>query len=212
MKHLQQAKGKHKLTSSLIPWAAISFRYPIHFHGHGPLMKRTTEVFLLWDKWAASRVRRAEVSRQDCQVGTVALWIQCCWEVPWAQPGWAEGHPHWAPLAIEGTDGSAVPHCTQARCIHLPKRDAKENTQSCYVKKTLGHERPHSKASQYENTQKSWDKLKKAMHKREGLISMCEDYLSQKSVCYRLILLQLTTHCCQLAFPRNFTRCLKFLR
>lgn len=41
--------------------------------------------------------------------------------------------PHWAAsMATEGTDGSAVPQYTQSRSIHLPRRDAKENTQICH--------------------------------------------------------------------------------
>lgn len=39
------------------------------------------------------------------------------------------------------------------------------------------------------------------MHNRESVLSMCEDYLIQKSVCYSIILLQITTVYCQLPLP-----------
>lgn len=162
---------------------------------------------------------KQKFAKQDCHAGTLALWIHCCWGV------WCDGlsltgdraiclPPRAAPMAVEGPDGFAVPRYTQPRSIHLPVRNAKENAQTCHTQmwRQLQDKKDHiQKACQYEKTLRSWDKLKKTMHKREGLISLCEDYLSQKSVCYRLIL-QLPTDSCQLASPSNFTCCLKFLR
>lgn len=190
------------------------------FRGHGPLMKWTIEVFLIMGQIICPLSQESWSLPSSTAKQTQACEFTAAGQCPAMGSAWLESGPR-ASLTGQhqwphrGTDGSAEPHYTQSKPTHLPRSSAKENTQTCrkQMRGQFQDEKDHiQRACQYENTLRSWDKLRKTMHKRERLIGMCEDYLSQKSVCYRLILLQITTDCCQLSSPRNFTNCLKFLR